>query len=312
MKFKKPIHVMLTTGLWVSLVFTLAAVAVLSNFFKDFSCFNVFVNNLTSANLDTILIIAFIGGIGVILGITDMVLALIRKQAVGVYWCFATIIAFACTAFVGALALTLRAEGSWVAERYTRVDVPFIVYEYYFCLIVVAACAVLGIVSFGLLIPYFRAFNPKPKAEEAAGEEGAVLTDENGNPIIAEGEENAESAESAEGSETAEGEEGSEESLDEEEVSTIEVPEQPERKEIKVRVVRENTENAPQLNKVYHVSKRQDGKWQVKAAKAQRAIKLFNTKAEAVTYANELAIRQDASTAVHASKGKNKGRIQKQ
>lgn len=63
-------------------------------------------------------------------------------------------------------------------------------------------------------------------------------------------------------------------------------------------------------DKVYHVSKRQaDGKWTIKFAKGSKVIKTFNTKEEAVQYAYELADKQNARVAIHASKGKNKGRI---
>ncbi len=66
------------------------------------------------------------------------------------------------------------------------------------------------------------------------------------------------------------------------------------------------------MGKIYHISKRkEDGKWQVKAEKSEKAVKLFWTKEEAVKYAKELAERNDASTAFHASKGKNKGKLQK-
>ncbi len=66
--------------------------------------------------------------------------------------------------------------------------------------------------------------------------------------------------------------------------------------------------------KIYHVVKREDKKWEVKLAKvggaAGKAIKLFDTKVEAEEYVKKMAENQGASVAVHASKGKNKGRIQ--
>ncbi len=66
------------------------------------------------------------------------------------------------------------------------------------------------------------------------------------------------------------------------------------------------------MAKTYHITKRkEDGKWQVKAAGAEKAIKLFKTKEEAVAYADKVADNQGGSTAFHASKGKNKGKIQK-
>lgn len=64
--------------------------------------------------------------------------------------------------------------------------------------------------------------------------------------------------------------------------------------------------------KVYHVSKRaEDGKWTVKFAGGEKVIKLFNTKDEALAYADQLASNQEGSVQFHASKGKNKGKIQK-
>ena len=39
----------------------------------------------------------------------------------------------------------------------------------------------------------------------------------------------------------------------------------------------------------YHVAKRPDGKWQVKFAGGEKAIKLFATQAEAIEYAKKLA-----------------------
>ena len=64
--------------------------------------------------------------------------------------------------------------------------------------------------------------------------------------------------------------------------------------------------------KRYHISKRQeDGKWQVRLAGGSRAIKLFNTKAEAVAYTENMADNQDAGFLIHPSKGKNKGKFSK-
>ena len=62
--------------------------------------------------------------------------------------------------------------------------------------------------------------------------------------------------------------------------------------------------------KVYHVSKRaKDGKWTIKFANGQKVIKLFDTKVEALAFANDLAKNQGGSVAFHASKGKNKGKL---
>lgn len=61
--------------------------------------------------------------------------------------------------------------------------------------------------------------------------------------------------------------------------------------------------------RTYHVVKREDGKWEVKFAGGEKAIKLFDTQKEAVEYSKVMAERQDGSVLVHNSKGKNKGRI---
>ena len=61
--------------------------------------------------------------------------------------------------------------------------------------------------------------------------------------------------------------------------------------------------------RVYHVSKREDGKWQVKFAGGEKAIKLFKTQKEALEYSKQMAENQGGAMLVHNSKGKNKGRI---
>jgi len=61
--------------------------------------------------------------------------------------------------------------------------------------------------------------------------------------------------------------------------------------------------------RVYHVVKREDGKWAVKFAGGEKAIKLFDTQKEAVAYTKVMADNQDGAMLVHNSKGKNKGRI---
>ena len=62
--------------------------------------------------------------------------------------------------------------------------------------------------------------------------------------------------------------------------------------------------------RVYHVSKRADGKWAVKFAGGEKAIKLFKTQAEAIEYTKKMSHSQKGVMLVHNSKGKNKGRIQ--
>ena len=58
----------------------------------------------------------------------------------------------------------------------------------------------------------------------------------------------------------------------------------------------------------YHVARRPDGKWQVKFAKGEKAIKLFSTQEEAIAYAKKLAANQDGSITIH----KKDGSIRKQ
>lgn len=64
-----------------------------------------------------------------------------------------------------------------------------------------------------------------------------------------------------------------------------------------------------EATRVYHVVKRDDGKWEVKYAGGQKAIKLFKTQKEAIEYSKKMAINQDGKMLVHNSKGENKGRI---
>ena len=54
----------------------------------------------------------------------------------------------------------------------------------------------------------------------------------------------------------------------------------------------------------YHVAKRPDGKWQVKFAGGEKAIKLFSTQAEAIAYAKKLAENQDGSISIHKKRRK--------
>lgn len=63
--------------------------------------------------------------------------------------------------------------------------------------------------------------------------------------------------------------------------------------------------------RTYHLVKRSDGKWEVKFAGGQKAIKLFDTQKEALEYSKKMAANQDGSVLIHNSKGSNKGRIQK-
>lgn len=67
--------------------------------------------------------------------------------------------------------------------------------------------------------------------------------------------------------------------------------------------------SAADSTRVYHVAKREDGKWAVKYAGGEKAIKLFNTQKEAIEYSKKMAENQDGALLVHNSKGKNKGKI---
>lgn len=66
---------------------------------------------------------------------------------------------------------------------------------------------------------------------------------------------------------------------------------------------------------VYHVSKREDGKWEIKlakiAGKAGATISLHDTKEEAMAAAKELSESQNRKVLVHKSKGPNKGKVHK-
>lgn len=74
----------------------------------------------------------------------------------------------------------------------------------------------------------------------------------------------------------------------------------------------EPKEESKKNNASYHISKRaSDNKWQVFRAGSEKVIKLFDTKVEAEEYTKRMAENQGVSYLSHASKGKNKGRIQK-
>ena len=74
----------------------------------------------------------------------------------------------------------------------------------------------------------------------------------------------------------------------------------------------EKPEKKEKNNNAYHISKREkDGMWQVFRAGSDKVIKLFKTKAEAEEYVKKMAENQGVTYHSHASKGKNKGKIQK-
>ena len=49
--------------------------------------------------------------------------------------------------------------------------------------------------------------------------------------------------------------------------------------------------------------RKEDGKWQVKYARGSKALKLFDTQAEAVAYAQKIADNCDGSVVVHKVTG---------
>lgn len=68
----------------------------------------------------------------------------------------------------------------------------------------------------------------------------------------------------------------------------------------------DESEVAQPTNRVtrYHVSLREDGKWQVKREKASKALKLFDTQAEALNYAKSVAVNQETNVVIHKRDGK--------
>ncbi len=58
------------------------------------------------------------------------------------------------------------------------------------------------------------------------------------------------------------------------------------------------------VRKNYHVSSRDDGKWQVKLSNGARPLKLFDTQAEAIAFAKEKAKNQDGYITIHKVDGK--------
>ena len=68
---------------------------------------------------------------------------------------------------------------------------------------------------------------------------------------------------------------------------------------------------APSANASYHLSKREDGKWQLFITGSDKVIKTFATKAEGEAYAKEKAESTGRAVLAHNSKGANKGKIAK-
>lgn len=69
-------------------------------------------------------------------------------------------------------------------------------------------------------------------------------------------------------------------------------------------------EKDKEYDRIYHIMKRaKDDRWIVKIAQSRKAIKIFDTQKEAITYAEGLAGNNNGVVRIFASKGANKGRI---
>jgi len=60
----------------------------------------------------------------------------------------------------------------------------------------------------------------------------------------------------------------------------------------------------PKAARTYHITKNPEGKWQVRLAGGERAIRLFDTQKEAIIFANRLVKTRGGSIRVHAVNGK--------
>ena len=83
------------------------------------------------------------------------------------------------------------------------------------------------------------------------------------------------------------------------------------KKEAKASKKAEAKKAAPSANASYHLSKREDGKWQLFITGSDKVIKTFATKAEAEAYAKEKSANTGRAVLAHNSKGANKGKIKK-
>ena len=83
------------------------------------------------------------------------------------------------------------------------------------------------------------------------------------------------------------------------------------KKEAKAPKKAEAKKAAPSANASYHLSKREDGKWQLFITGSDKVIKTFATKAEAEAYAKEKSANTGRAVLAHNSKGANKGKIKK-
>lgn len=56
-------------------------------------------------------------------------------------------------------------------------------------------------------------------------------------------------------------------------------------------------------HKRYHITQRDDGMWQVKSEGGEKALKLFSTQKEAISYAKTVADNQEGSIVIHKVDG---------
>jgi len=85
------------------------------------------------------------------------------------------------------------------------------------------------------------------------------------------------------------------------EVEEVEDDDLADNDEVDVDEVEEKTSTGP---KIYHIALRKDNRWQVKLGKGAKALKLFNTQAEAIAFAKEKAKNQDGHIMIHKVDGK--------
>ena len=57
------------------------------------------------------------------------------------------------------------------------------------------------------------------------------------------------------------------------------------------------------FGKIKRLTRKLDGKWQIKFNNGKKAIKLFDTQLQAIDYAKALAINQEASIMIHKEDG---------
>ncbi len=114
----------------------------------------------------------------------------------------------------------------------------------------------------------------------------------------------------AEEENSAAGDEGEEDELSEEEKAELIAEEDEEDEPEEEAVAAEDKAAEPEkakkfsYNKVYHISTRKsDGKWQVKAAGGAKALKLFDTQAQAIEFAKQVAGNQEAKIMIHKEDG---------